>query len=80
VGRASTHANVTLPVFNQNLVAGFPRSIETRSLLTLTRVYPRRFTFYVARPTRSIHQWFTTSRRKVRALRTTGARLNSLKR
>ena len=23
---------------------------------TLTRSYPRRFTFYVARPTRSIHQ------------------------
>jgi hypothetical protein len=29
---------------------------ETRSLPTLTRSYPRHFTFYVARPTRSIHQ------------------------
>ena len=29
-------------------------SFETRSLPTLTRPYPRRFTFYVARPTRSI--------------------------
>jgi hypothetical protein len=29
-------------------------SIETRSLPTLTRSYPRRFTFYVAHPIRSI--------------------------
>ena len=29
---------------------------ETRSLPTLTRSYPRHLTFYVARPTRSIHQ------------------------
>ncbi len=29
-------------------VPGFPSAIETRSLLTLTRSYPRRFTFYVA--------------------------------
>jgi hypothetical protein len=29
-------------------------SIETRLLPTLTRSYPRHFTFYVARPTRSI--------------------------
>jgi hypothetical protein len=27
---------------------GFPSAIETRSLATLTRSYPRRFTFYVA--------------------------------
>ena len=37
-----------------NRVAGFPGLIETRSLPTLTRSYPRHFTFYVARPTRSI--------------------------
>jgi hypothetical protein len=29
---------------------GFPSAIETRSLPTLTRSYPRRFTFYVAWP------------------------------
>ena len=29
--------------------------IETHSLPTLTRSFPRRFTFYVAHPTRSIH-------------------------
>jgi hypothetical protein len=29
-------------------------SIETRSLPTLTRSYPRHFTFYVAHPIRSI--------------------------
>src|SRR5580765_6421957 len=33
-----------------------PTGFETRLLPTLTRSYPRRFTFYVARPTRSIHQ------------------------
>jgi len=30
--------------------------IETHSLPTLARSYPRRFTFYVAYPTRSIRQ------------------------
>jgi hypothetical protein len=29
-------------------VPGYPSAIETRSLPTLTRSYPRRFTFYVA--------------------------------
>ncbi len=29
---------------------GYPSAIETRSLPTLTRVYLRRFTFYVASP------------------------------
>jgi hypothetical protein len=29
---------------------GFPSAIETRSLPTFTRSYPRRFTFYVALP------------------------------
>ena len=38
---------------DQNRVAGCPRPIETRSLPTLTRSYPRRFTFYVARPARA---------------------------
>jgi hypothetical protein len=33
-----------------------PRPIETLSLPTLTRSYPCRFTFYVARPTRSIRK------------------------
>jgi len=32
-------------------------SIETRSLPTLTRSYPRRFTFYVADPFSSIHNF-----------------------
>jgi hypothetical protein len=32
-------------------VPGFPSAIETRSLPTLTRSYPRHFTFYVAWPT-----------------------------
>jgi hypothetical protein len=53
----------------------------------LTRSYPRHFTFYLARPTRSIHQNLVAgfpsairtfglahSRRKVRALRTAGRR------
>jgi len=31
-------------------VPGFPSAIETRSLPTLTRSYPRRFAFYVAWP------------------------------
>jgi hypothetical protein len=31
-------------------VPGYPSPIETRSLPTLTRSYPRRFTFYVAWP------------------------------
>jgi hypothetical protein len=31
-------------------VPGFPSAIETRSLPTLTRSYPRRFAFYVACP------------------------------
>jgi hypothetical protein len=31
-------------------VPGFPSAIETRSLPTLARSYPRRFTFYVAWP------------------------------
>ena len=31
-------------------VPGFPSAIETRLLPTLTRSYPRRFTFYVAWP------------------------------
>ena len=31
-------------------VPGYPSAIETRSLPTLTRSYPRRFTFYVAWP------------------------------
>jgi hypothetical protein len=31
-------------------VPGFPSAIETRSLPTRTRSYPRRFTFYVACP------------------------------
>jgi hypothetical protein len=30
--------------------------VETRSLPTLTRSYPRRFTFYVAHPIRSIRE------------------------
>ena len=37
-------------------VARPSRSIETRSLPTLTRSYPCRFTFYVALPGRSIHR------------------------
>jgi hypothetical protein len=37
-----------------NRLVGFPRLIETRSLPTLTRSYPRRYTFYVAHPARSI--------------------------
>jgi hypothetical protein len=35
-------------------VAHASRSIETRSLPTLTRSYSRRFTFYLAHPIRSI--------------------------
>ena len=35
-------------------VARSSRSIETRSLPTLTHCFPRNFTFYVARPSRSI--------------------------
>jgi len=35
-------------------------AFETRSLPTLTRSYPRRFAFYVARPARSI-QLFSVS-------------------
>ena len=31
-------------------VPGYSSAIETRSLPTLTRSYPRRFTFYVAWP------------------------------
>jgi hypothetical protein len=31
--------------------------VETRSLPPLAGSYPRRFTFYVARPTRSIGRW-----------------------
>ena len=31
-------------------VPGYPSAIETRSLPTLTRSYPRRFTFYIAWP------------------------------
>jgi hypothetical protein len=61
--------------FRLTLWLGF----ETRSLPTLAHSCPRRFTFYVARPTRSIHQnrvvgfprltrqELATSRRKVRA-------------
>jgi len=36
-------------------------AFETRSLPTLTRSYPRRFAFYVARPARSIQ--FSPSQR-----------------
>ena len=47
-----------------------PLGFETRSLPALTRSYRCRFAFYVARPTRSIHQnrvaGFPRSMRKVR--------------
>src|SRR5438874_6842198 len=46
------------PLGFAHLCRGFParsiRSIGTRSLPTLTRSYPRRFTFYVADPISSI--------------------------
>ena len=55
--RSNDAANIAGALgFNQNRVVGFPRPIETRSLPTLTRSYPCRFTFYVARPTRSIRK------------------------
>jgi len=38
------------------LMVTLPLGFETRSLPTLIRSYPRRFAFYVAPPTRSIHQ------------------------
>jgi hypothetical protein len=39
-------------------------AFETRSLPALTRSYPRRFTFYVAHPIRSIqHFSFSASQR-----------------
>ena len=46
----------TAPVLAPATLAALPstRSIETRSLPTLTRSFPRRFTFYVACPARSI--------------------------
>ena len=44
-----------------------PLGFETRSQPTLTRSCPRRFAFYVARPTRSIRKKLAASRRKVRA-------------
>src|SRR5438034_6371482 len=43
---------------------GFPSAIETRSLPTLARSYPRRFTFYVAWPAAPFAR-LTHSRRKV---------------
>jgi hypothetical protein len=45
-------------------VPGFPNAIETRSLPTLTRSYPRRFTFYVAWPAAPFAR-LTHSRRNV---------------
>jgi len=45
-------------------VPGYPSAIETRSLPTLTRSYPRRFTFYVAWPAAPFAR-LTHSRRKV---------------
>jgi hypothetical protein len=39
----------------QFVVLNSSSAFETRSLPTLTRSYPRRFTFYVAHPIRSIH-------------------------
>jgi hypothetical protein len=42
-------------------------AFETRSLPTLTRSYPRRFTFYVALPDRSIAG--VTDRRRLRCHR-----------
>jgi hypothetical protein len=44
---------VGLPIYVARLPVG---SIETRSLPTLTRSYPRRFTFYVAHPIRSVRE------------------------
>src|SRR2546430_10845432 len=43
-------------VRTQKLRVTLPLGFETRSLPALTRSYPRHFTFYVARPARSIHQ------------------------
>jgi len=45
-------------------VPGFPSAIETHSLPTLTRSYPRRFTFYVAWPAAPFAR-LTHSRRNV---------------
>jgi hypothetical protein len=45
-------------------VPAFPNAIETRSLPTLTRSYPRRFTFYVAWPAAPFAR-LTHSRRNV---------------
>ena len=42
-------AHLVVPCFHFSISA-----FETRSLPALTRSYPRRFTFYVARPARSI--------------------------
>jgi hypothetical protein len=42
--QCGAHLNILL------LVTGHTFGLETRSLPTLTRSYPRRFTFYVARP------------------------------
>ena len=45
-------------------VPGYPSAIETRSLPTLTRSYPRRFAFYVAWPAAPFAR-LTHSRRNV---------------
>jgi hypothetical protein len=45
-------------------VPDFPSAIETRSLPTLTRSYPRRFAFYVAWPAAPFAR-LTHSRRNV---------------
>ncbi len=45
-------------------VPGYPSAIETRSLPTLTRSYPRRFTFYVVWPAAPFAR-LTHSRRNV---------------
>jgi hypothetical protein len=45
-------------------VPDFPSAIETRSLPTLTRFYPRRFTFYFAWPAAPFAR-LTHSRRNV---------------
>ncbi len=45
-------------------VPGFPSAIETHSLPTLTRSYPRRFTFYVAWPAAPFAR-LTHSRRNI---------------
>ena len=52
-------ANFVASILDFIQVPGCPSAIETHSLPTFTRSYPRHFTFYVARPTRSIRRRLT---------------------